>query len=671
MRKSHSSRLLLCGWIMILTSNMCLAQSFSAPNNAQATDISPSALSTSSQLSLTINPINLAVLMEPLVMDFGIHPISTQTFTINRKWRVLPSTTIGKTSIEIHENFLSNLEVPDNSIPVIIVSDEEYFLNDNELIPLNKLNNHLVGTYHFNQLKYITLGFAKISTIQSHVHFNGINDFIKVDTPEFSDNNFTISTWIKISNQNTSNQEKTILNLTGLNNEIQFNLNSSNKLTFSVNDSNQSFSFSSNTSIPSGKWHHISLTKEIESISMHIDGVLDSSSNLPFDIDNTFDHLFIGARKNMTSMAEFFNGDIDEFRIWNIALSTSEFRLLMNQEIEKKGRNKITGAVWNENQTFQPLKDLKWEQLSLYFSMNHFIGNQLLDRSNNQKTGAFSNSDLILIQNQTAPLPYTTASSGEWFETETWKNGSEIQLPCSPSIVDASVTVEWDIVNIEHDVFSHGNKTLSGLKINEGTLFAKNNSKIEVSHYLKLMGTIDLVGTSQLIQTLDSYLDPHSSGKIERDQQGTPNRFNYNYWCSPVGNQNNTLVNHGHSVSGVMRDGTNPNNPIPMSWVSGVNPPVTSNPITLSSYWIFRFQNMTPTYANWTGVGANGWLQAGHGFTMKGSNQATASQNYVFVGKPNNGRITSQIGPNNLNLTGNPYPSALDAHQFIKDNINS
>jgi hypothetical protein len=80
---------------------------------------------------------------------------------------------------------------------------------------------------------------------------------------------------------------------------------------------------------------------------------------------------------------------------------------------------------------------------------------------------------------------------------------------------------------------------------------------------------------------------------------------------------------------------------------------------------------MTPVYANWTNAGINGLLQAGHGFTLKGSNQTTAFQNYVFIGKPNNGKITSQIAPNNLNLTGNPYPSALDAHQFIKDNINS
>jgi len=43
-------------------------------------------------------------------------------------------------------------------------------------------------------------------------------------------------------------------------------------------------------------------------------------------------------------------------------------------------------------------------------------------------------------------------------------------------------------------------------------------------------------------------------------------------------------------------------------------------------------------------------------------------QNYVFEGKPNNGEITLTIDAGNDYLIGNPYPSALDAHQFLVDN---
>jgi hypothetical protein len=40
-------------------------------------------------------------------------------------------------------------------------------------------------------------------------------------------------------------------------------------------------------------------------------------------------------------------------------------------------------------------------------------------------------------------------------------------------------------------------------------------------------------------------------------------------------------------------------------------------------------------------------------------------------GKPNNGDITLTLAANNDYLVGNPYPSALDADEFIKDNISN
>jgi hypothetical protein len=52
---------------------------------------------------------------------------------------------------------------------------------------------------------------------------------------------------------------------------------------------------------------------------------------------------------------------------------------------------------------------------------------------------------------------------------------------------------------------------------------------------------------------------------------------------------------------------------------------------------------------------------------VKGSRATTALQNYTFVGKPNNGLITTNsVGRNQLLLTGNPYPSALDADAFMR-----
>ena len=117
---------------------------------------------------------------------------------------------------------------------------------------------------------------------------------------------------------------------------------------------------------------------------------------------------------------------------------------------------------------------------------------------------------------------------------------------------------------------------------------------------------MDLQGRSQLVQPLNSDLDPTSSGRIERDQQGTKNIYNYNYWSSPVGTINNTTNNNTFSVNGVMKDGTT-STPQNITWTAGLNGSPTS-PITLSSYWIFKFQNLSNSYANWQSVGSGGTL---------------------------------------------------------------
>lgn len=51
---------------------------------------------------------------------------------------------------------------------------------------------------------------------------------------------------------------------------------------------------------------------------------------------------------------------------------------------------------------------------------------------------------------------------------------------------------------------------------------------------------------------------------------------------------------------------------------------------------------------------------------MKGPGGGT--QNYTFVGTPNDGNYTTEISAGKLSLIGNPYPSALNANQFIEDN---
>ena len=193
---------------------------------------------------------------------------------------------------------------------------------------------------------------------------------------------------------------------------------------------------------------------------------------------------------------------------------------------------------------------------------------------------------------------------------------------------------------------------------------------LRVTRYLDLDGNIDLVGESQLLQDENSILDNGSLGKLERDQQGTTNLYNYNYWSSPVTSQG-ANTNSPYTVNSVLRDGTNTNAvALPnINWIGGYD--ATPSPLSLPSYWVWSYEDFPfDDYSAWNPIGPNGGLNAGLAFTMKGSGAGSAYQNYVFVGKPNNGTITNPVANTQFTLVGNPYPSALDARDFIHDPSN-
>ena len=237
---------------------------------------------------------------------------------------------------------------------------------------------------------------------------------------------------------------------------------------------------------------------------------------------------------------------------------------------------------------------------------------------------------------------------------------------------NSTVTFNNSILNQYQNITDNNNQlTFYNLILNTSNgskgVSISTNFGLYVSNNLDLIsGDIRFNGSSQLIQTKlgVSTNSIVGSGKIYKDQQGQSNVYNYNYWSSPVG------TNGTYTVASVLKDGTNPTNPQNINWISSYNGLPTS-PISLSNYWIFKYQNVSNSVANWSYIGPNGTMNAGNGFTLKGSGCATPKQNYTFVGKPNNGLITYSIAGSNLNLSGNPYTSALDSHQFIDDNVSS
>ncbi len=494
------------------------------------------------------------------------------------------------------------------------------------------------------------------------INFDGVDDNINFKNNfDLSSGNFSLEAWVKSNATNSNTQtiiSKRIIpssangyDLRLVNNYISFHWNNN--------------SITATHTIDTNRWYHVSVTFDGTNYNLFIDGIVEKTASGVNPVSNTADFVLGAMSQNNTIPNNYYNGWMDEVRIWNVSLTADQIRQTMNQEIYDDGSGNVEGAIVPKNIT-----GLSWTNLEGYYQMNSntdIDNGNLLDISANSINGKLKN--IYTQQDETAPIPYTSRIDGNWETDATWNHYPVWDVPNSFGI-DGTTKIDWNIVVTSNNISSNGNKTVLGLIVDTRTLSAANDSKLEISSYLKLDGKIDLIGMSQLVQTTESDLDVTSAGSLERNQQGQSNIYNYNYWCSPVSTINDTTNNTNHAVADIMKDSTT-STPQNINWIGGYDGAPTS-PISIARYWLYTFDNYVNAYANWNQIQETTPIRVGQGFTMKGSGAEGGSQNYTFVGKPNNGTMTSNtVAADQLLLTGNPYPSALDAYAFINDNSSS
>ena len=494
--------------------------------------------------------------------------------------------------------------------------------------------------------------------------FDGRNDYVSENTPVIDGwASATLMAWIKINSG--SGQRR----IAGQDN-FYITVNSDNTFSAIANG----ITVTSTSTVPNNIWIHIAASYNntdgdfVLYINGQNEGIVSASGNLAAGTTD----LTIGRRPGVSGQeniltSEYFEGEIDEVRVFNAGLTEDEIQKMVYQELDETN-NFDSGKIIPLNITTG-----LGATLVRYYKMDGYKDDILDDKT----TGAIDllGAKIYNIKDiyfQTAPLPYQTTADGTWANTATWLYGSIWD------ITDETNNKDWSIVDIQHNVTTSSRHGTSGLLV-------KPNVKLEInddvelfnSWYLNLEGFIDLEGESQLVQTPQSNLVVGINGALERDQQGTENLYTYNYWSSPVHTFNpNSAIDgdEAYTIGNVLMDGTDALNPVAINFITGYNGSNTTNPIKISNYWMWKYANSPAnTYAEWQQVKHTGTLKVGEGYTMKGSGTGPVygEQNYVFKGKPNNGEILLTSNSGNEYLVGNPYPSAIDANQFLLDNTHT
>ncbi|WP_290864690.1 T9SS type A sorting domain-containing protein [Flavobacterium sp.] len=220
--------------------------------------------------------------------------------------------------------------------------------------------------------------------------------------------------------------------------------------------------------------------------------------------------------------------------------------------------------------------------------------------------------------------------------------------------------------------------------VKDNTFIYVSNQSVYVKNALELNAISSIFylrNEGQLLQGTTGSGANKGVGSLSVFQEGTVNNYQFNYWCSPVGNVSSpTSVNNPF---GIMQLGR----PISLTATTAATASMTydgtSSPLSIASFWVNKFQVNLSLYSDWVSVGSASTINPGEGFTMKGSSGTDATtvggvqnnsdgkhQRYDFRGKPNDGTISIPVLAGEWTLTGNPYPSAIDLQAFLIAELN-
>ena len=632
--------------------------------------------------------------------------ITTSLTRIDRKWKI----------VESNEDVNGDVETVYISIPsaafsgftktsieeyALIVSDGPNFA-DGDIIDVIPLRSEDGGVnfqtwYDFDDTKYFTFGKTSKLTENHSVSIAPGDFLVGENSLNLNVDNFTISAWIKCA---TNASVRTIM---AKGEKLQIRLNSTGNIEVFIDDI-VTPKYTSIMVVDDGKWHQTTFVYDSGTILLYVDGVLDKSVQDVVHPSPNFNHFCVGALYiDKHSIINPLLGEIDEVYVWDLALSQDQIRFLMNQEVERfdiAGTDYIDGKILPQASASNEIASIPWSSLRVYYDFNSFYGSTIEGLTDDRYflKLKYLDKDKSFVDAQTTPLPYISAANGDWDTAATWSNSADQIIPNSLSL-DGTTIIDWNIVETSHDIAS-GDRDISllGLIQTDGIITiadpagfqdeTNSGQGLTISHYLELDGIIDLVGESQLIQQEGSILDADSGGFIERDQQGTANGYNYNYWSSSVGLASGNKATRGtgisstninYSIRDVLNDGTL--SAFYQSLLYNTSPdgsgtvPPPGFAKTISTYWTYKFYGTANDYYAWAKIDETTSLAAGEGFTMKGpagSVPISTLQNYVFQGLPNNGDITLALDKSSgevERLIGNPYPSAIDAEEFILDNM--
>jgi parallel beta-helix repeat protein len=213
--------------------------------------------------------------------------------------------------------------------------------NDSLVLAMNFNNNSAIGE---NGTKAVDISrYGNNGTINgatwttdgkfgSALSFDGANDYVSF-SPLNLGTNYSLSIWVK-SNQNPSGTNKVIVGTSDSGMGILLDLGHGGDALLSDTGSGEYTVPFSDWKVD--EWQHFVVSRQDTNISFYVDGAYigsadtggDNSPISPDNIGGVYGNDYIGP-------TYFFNGTLDEVRVWNRPLSADEVGILYQSELQK------------------------------------------------------------------------------------------------------------------------------------------------------------------------------------------------------------------------------------------------------------------------------------------------------------------------------------------------
>ncbi len=244
----------------------------------------------------------------------------------------------------------------------------------------------------------VTINIATASEPANSLNFDGTNDYVAIPDNDSLDltNNYTIEAWIKpnnftflggiVSKYHTSSSNGFILRLTGG--------SPYSGITFDE-------LVTANGVLTQGKWQHVAAVKNGSNRYVYINGQSIALTGTALTTANNTDSVMIGV--DFATSPRYFDGNIDEVRIWRTARSQDSIIANMNKPISPASTSLV--AYYNMNQGIA--------------GGNNAGLNSLFDQTNNNFTGrlrnvANSGSTSNWVESYAMVVPVTTAATNKY-----------------------------------------------------------------------------------------------------------------------------------------------------------------------------------------------------------------------------------------------------------------